>query len=59
VGFVLHKKIGDTVTTGESLATVHVASEEAVQVAMRHVRAAFQIGEARVEPLPTVLEVIQ
>lgn len=59
VGFVLHKKIGDRVALGESLATVHAASEEASQVAMRHVRSAFRIGGARVEPLPTVLEVIQ
>ena len=59
VGFVLHKKIGDTVTTGESLATVHAASEEAVHLAALSVRGAFRIASLRVEPLPTVLEVIQ
>ncbi len=59
VGFVLHKKIGDTVSAGESLATVHAASEDEVQVALRSVRSAFTIGAERVEPLPTVLEVIQ
>lgn len=59
VGFVLHKKIGDTVTPGESLATVHAASQDAVDLAIRHVRSAFRIAGARVEPMPTVLEVIR
>ena len=59
VGFVLHKKIGDTVTAGESLATVHAASEADFQVALRSVRTAFGIAQERVEALPTVLEVIQ
>ncbi|MDQ3707168.1 MAG: pyrimidine-nucleoside phosphorylase [Chloroflexota bacterium] len=59
VGFVLHKKIGDIVTAGESLATVHAASEAGVEVAVRSVLSAFSIGGQRVEPLPTVLEVIQ
>lgn len=59
VGFVLHKKIGDTVTAGESLATVRAASEADFQVALRSVRTAFRIAQERVEALPTVLEVIQ
>ncbi|HEX8599856.1 MAG TPA: pyrimidine-nucleoside phosphorylase [Chloroflexia bacterium] len=59
VGFVLHKKIGDTVTAGESLATVHAASQAGLEVASRSVFGAFRIGPQRVEPLPTVLEVIQ
>ena len=59
VGFVLHKKIGDTVTVGESLATIHAASQDAVQVGLRSIFTAFSIGPNRVEPLPTVLEVIQ
>ncbi|MEA2575204.1 MAG: pyrimidine-nucleoside phosphorylase [Chloroflexia bacterium] len=59
VGFVLHRKIGDTVARGQSLATVHAASQEAIEVAVRSVRSAFRIATERVEPLPTVLEVIQ
>ena len=59
VGFVLHKKIGDSVAAGESLATVHAASEDAVEMALRSVRSAFRVAQDRVEPLPTVLEVIQ
>ncbi|HEX8227797.1 MAG TPA: pyrimidine-nucleoside phosphorylase [Chloroflexia bacterium] len=59
VGFVLHKKIGDTVTVGESLAAVHAASEADFQVALRSVRTGFRIAQERVEALPTVLEVIQ
>ncbi|MDQ5822730.1 MAG: pyrimidine-nucleoside phosphorylase [Chloroflexota bacterium] len=59
VGFVLHKKIGDNVTSGESLATVHAATEAGIEVAVRSVLSAFSIAGERVEPLPTVLEVIQ
>lgn len=59
VGFVLHKKIGDAVKPGESLATVHAATDESAASAVRSVLSAFAIGDSQAEPLPAVLEVIQ
>ena len=59
VGFVLHKKIGDVVSIGDSLATVHAASDRDSEAAVASVLAAYNIADARVQLLPTVLEVIQ
>jgi pyrimidine-nucleoside phosphorylase len=46
VGFVLHKKIGDKISAGESLCTVHYNSEERAARAKALLDASFQIGEA-------------
>ncbi len=44
VGVVLHKKVGDRVQAGESLATVHARSEEAAQQVTARVAAAFLVA---------------
>jgi pyrimidine-nucleoside phosphorylase len=46
VGFVLHKKVGDRVSSAESLCTVHYNSEERAAGAKALLEASFQIGEA-------------
>jgi pyrimidine-nucleoside phosphorylase len=46
VGFVLHKKVGDQVSSGESLCTMHYNSEERAARAKALLEASFQIGEA-------------
>jgi thymidine phosphorylase len=46
VGFVLHKKVGDKVSAGESLCTVHYNSEERAARAKALLDASFQVGEA-------------
>jgi pyrimidine-nucleoside phosphorylase len=46
VGFVLHKKVGDKISAGESLCTVHYNSEERAARAKALLEASFQIGEA-------------
>ena len=46
VGFVLHKKVGDKISAGESLCTVHYNSEERAARAKALLEGSFQIGEA-------------
>ena len=45
VGFVLHKKVGDKITVGESLCTIHYNSEERAARAKALLAASFEIGE--------------
>ncbi|MFC5529140.1 pyrimidine-nucleoside phosphorylase [Cohnella yongneupensis] len=51
VGIVLHKKVGDPVTAGESLATIHANSEEVAEVRSKIV-ASIVIQDAPVTPQP-------
>ncbi len=44
VGVVVHKKVGDRVQAGESLATVHARTEEAAQQVTARVAAAFLVA---------------
>jgi pyrimidine-nucleoside phosphorylase len=53
VGFVLHKQVGERVERGEPLLTVHAATEDGVEGALRRLRAAVSIAEA--EPAPRKL----
>lgn len=46
VGFVLHKKVGDKVSAGESLCTVHYNSEQRAARAKALLEASFQVGDA-------------
>ena len=46
VGFVLHKKVGDSVTKGETLCTVHYNSDVRGQRAQALLQESFQIGHA-------------
>jgi pyrimidine-nucleoside phosphorylase len=46
VGIVLHKKIGDSVTAGEPLATVHYNSEDRAEQARQLIQASYQISDS-------------
>jgi len=46
VGFVLHKKVGDSVSAGEALCTVHYNSEARGARAKTLLQESFQIGDA-------------
>lgn len=58
VGVVLHKKVGDAVAAGESLALVHANSAALAAEGRRQVLAAFRIGEAAVAPRPLIYGVV-
>ena len=49
VGVILHKKVGDKVEKGESLATIHASSEEKAQEAAKLLRDCYQFSDAPVE----------
>jgi len=57
VGIVVHRKTGDPVAAGDTLATVHARSEDAVDRAA--VAACFAIGDGPAGSRPVVLEVIR
>ncbi|HMK22466.1 MAG TPA: hypothetical protein VK466_09045, partial [Terriglobales bacterium] len=46
VGFILHKKVGDSVTAGESLCTIHYNSEPLAQRAKALLLSSFEVSEA-------------
>jgi pyrimidine-nucleoside phosphorylase len=58
VGIVLHKKVGDPVRTGESLATIHYNSESKAERARRLIAQSCTIGEAAPAQRPLVHRVI-
>ena len=49
VGLVLHKKVGDRVEKGESLATIHASSEEKAREAAERLRACCTLSDMPVE----------
>ena len=54
VGLVLHKRVGDEVRAGDSLATLHVNDEAPLEAARRRLTEAFTFGEAPLAPRPLV-----
>lgn len=58
VGIVLHKKIGDKVTSGDALATIH-ANQNDVSEIIEKVKTAYTISDERVERPPLIYDVIQ
>jgi pyrimidine-nucleoside phosphorylase len=50
VGIEIHKKIGDEVSVGETICTVHYNSEHRLAEALSLLSRAYTIGAARVEP---------
>jgi pyrimidine-nucleoside phosphorylase len=59
VGFSIHKKIGDAVEQGDSLATIYAASEGDAERIMPSVEEAFVLSNVPVAPPPNVLEIVQ
>jgi pyrimidine-nucleoside phosphorylase len=60
VGLVLHKKVGDAVTEGESICTIHYNSDARLNEAMSLLEGAYRItNSARFVPQPLVRRVIE
>ena len=59
VGVVLHKKVGDAVTAGESLATIHAATEEAAARAAQELTACYTITREKPERTPFIKAIIR
>jgi pyrimidine-nucleoside phosphorylase len=59
VGIVLHKKVGDAVSAGEALCTVHYNSVERFAAAKPVITAAYSIGEQKPQARALVQKVIQ
>jgi pyrimidine-nucleoside phosphorylase len=58
VGFVLHKRIGDGVTAGEALATVHARTEEDARLAISRIQEAIRVGADKAPPSKLVHAVV-
>jgi pyrimidine-nucleoside phosphorylase len=54
-GIMLHKKVGDRVLRGQPLATLYANEADLILGAEEELRAAYVIGDARVEPPVLVL----
>ena len=59
VGVVLHRKLGDPVKTGESLATVHASDEERAREAVRQLQSCFEFSDAPVSRPPFIRKIIR
>jgi pyrimidine-nucleoside phosphorylase len=58
VGLEVHRKIGDSIRAGDTLATIHTRTEEAARQIMPQLETAFQVSDKPVAPPPVVLEVV-
>ena len=58
VGFVLHKRIGDKVEKGESLATLYAKDEATFAAAVQALLANIYIGGERIAPEPLIHAVV-
>ena len=59
VGLVLHKKVGDRVEKGESLATIHASSMEKAQEAADSLRKCCRFSDMPVQRPPFIKEIIK
>lgn len=59
VGVVLHKKVGDPVAAGESLATIHAASEESARAAVQELLACYTITPEQPAHKPFIKAIIR
>jgi len=58
VGLVLHKKVGDKVEAGESLATIYANDADKCRQAKQRFLAAYTIAPEKKEPQPLIKKVI-
>lgn len=58
VGVVLHKKIGDPVTTGQPLATIH-SNQQGVEPVLQRIQQAYTITTQPVKKPPLVYDIIE
>ena len=59
VGVVLHKKVGDSVAAGESLATIHAADEVSACAAVQELAACYTITPEQPEHKPFIKDIIR
>ena len=59
VGLVLRKKVGDAVSVGEPLATVHVNDRRRLDEALAMLRRALRVGPEAPPPRPLVHAILQ
>lgn len=59
VGVVLHKKVGDSVAAGESLATIHAADEVSACAAVQELAACYTITPEQPEHKPFIKAIIR
>ncbi len=59
VGVVLHKKVGDGVAAGESLATIHAADEGSARAAVQELAACYTITPEQPEHKPFIKAIIR
>lgn len=59
VGVVLHKKVGDPVAAGESLATIHAANEESARAAVQELLACYTITPEQPKLKPFIKAIIR
>lgn len=59
VGYVLHRRIGQEVAAGESLATLHAKDEASAKTALEQIQKAIQIGPEKVGPMKLVHAVVR
>lgn len=58
VGLMVHPKVGDTLSEGDIVLTVHARTEDQAEAAAQSALAAFTWSEHPVEPLPLFLDVL-
>ena len=58
VGVVLHKKVGDSVISGESIATVYGNDEKKMRAAKEEILEAYSFTKNRVDRPAKILEII-
>lgn len=59
VGVVIHKKVGDKVLAGESLATIHASDDAHAAAAERELRECFVVSEIVCEPIEFIKEIVR
>ncbi len=58
VGVVLHKKVGDQVSTGEPLCEIHANDEAKAEEARQRLLNAYRVAESPVTPPPLIYEIL-
>ena len=59
VGVVLHKKLGDAVAEGESLAAVHAADEKSAEDAARQLLDCYELSDGEVVRPPFIRKILR
>lgn len=56
VGFEVHRKVGEKVTAGEKIITIHHRNGKGLDECKRMLREAIVVGSKKTEPLPLILK---